>query len=493
MKQAMYDPPSKKKQMIRQSIIALAMTVTVVTLVFTLILMVLGYRFNRAEGTLEQGGLVQFNSIPAAATLTLDSTKLSSVTPANLTIGAGPHTITMAKSGYAPWQKNVEVKAGSVLWLTYARLIPTDLPVSNVANFPAVTSSLTSPSRKWFALTTDPAAPAITLADISTDTPKLTNLTLPAGGYTVPTDKTGEVFRLMSWDPSNRFLLIEHTYVGGSEWIMADTENIAASKNLTDLFDLPITGVRFSNSNSRILYALINGDVRRIDVDGATISAPLVKGVAEFSLYDRSIITYVTTPDPTTKQRTVGYVEDGAAKPRPIRTYSDDGASPLHLSIGKYYGDTYIAIAYGETVDILRGPLPRSDSSDPSSLTAIATMMVPGGVDFLSNKTDGRFFVAQHDANYSVYDLELDKLTSTTLKGDSPVQGELRWLDDYTAWSSRDSRLRLYEFDGANQHEIMPIIPGQNPTLSPNGRYIYAPTKDDKGAFHLSRVRLILP
>jgi hypothetical protein len=478
--------------MIRLIIIYTVMTVTVVGLVTILILMVLGYRFNRAEGTSEQGGLVQFNSIPAGANLTLDTTRLSSITPAKLTITAGPHLVTMTKNGYAPWRKNVDVVGGSVLWLNYARLIPTNLPVSNVANFPAVTSSIASPSRKWLALTTDPASPVVTLVDISADTPNLTTLPLPEGSYQVPVDKTGEAFRLMSWDPSSRYLLIKHEYAGGAEWIMADTQNISASKNLTALFDISVTGVQFSNNNSHILYALINGDIRKIDVDAATISAPLVKNVAEFSLYDRSTITYATTPDPTTKQRTVGYYEDGAAKPRPIRTYSDDGTSPLHLSIGKYYGQTYIAIAYGETVDILRGPLPRSDSNDPSSLVAIATMTVPGGVDYLSSKTAGRFFVAQHGAEYSVYDLELAKLTTTTLRGDSPVQGELRWLDGYTVWSGRDGHLSLYEFDGANQHDIMPILPGQNPTLTPNDRYLYAPTQDDKGVFHLSRVRLVL-
>lgn len=489
----MYNPPSKKKQLIRQGVISVVMTVSVVALVAILMLMVLGYRFDRTAGTIERGGLVQFNSSPTGSNILLDSTRLSTLTPAKMTVAAGQHTVTISRSGYDTWRKTVDVKAGTVLWLNYARLVPTDLPVTNVADLPAVTSSMTSPSRKWLALTTDAASPVVTLGDISADKPVITTLTLPAGSYTVPTDKAGETFRLMSWDLSSRYLLLEHKFAGGEEWIMVDIQNISAAKNLTELFDLGITGVRFSNSNSRILYALIGGDVRKIDVEAATVSAPLVKGVAEFSLFDRSIVTYVTTPDPTTKQRTVGYYEDGADKPRTIRTYSDDGTVPLHLSLGKYYGEIHIAIAYGETVDILRGPLPRSDSDIPSSFTALATMTVPGGVDYLSSKTDGRFFVAQHGSNYTVYDLELDKLTSTTLKGDAPLEGELRWLDGYTVWSSLDGRLRLYEFDGANQHDIMPIVSGQNPTLSPNGRYIYAPTKDDKGAFYLSRVRLILP
>jgi hypothetical protein len=287
-------------------------------------------------------------------------------------------------------------------------------------------------------------------------------------------------------------LLLSHLYAGKTEWIVVDTENIAETKNLTSLFDIPMTGAKFSNSDNRILYALMGGDVRKIDIDNATISAPLVRGAAEFSLYDRSIITYVTTVDETTKQRSVGYYHDGAEKPRVIKTFSDDGSVPLHLSVGKYFNQTYVGIAYGNTVDILQGSLPRSDSDGSSSLQAVTTVTIPGGVDFLSNKTSGRFFAMQHGMSYSVYDLELKELTTTALKGDTPPDGELRWLDGYTVWSSLGGTLRLYYFDGANQNYIMPIVAGQNPTLSPNGRYLYAPTQDDEGVFHLSRVRLIL-
>lgn len=489
----MYSPPSKRSQLIKQTIVYTLMTLSVVVIVFILSLVVLGYRFNSVSGTLVQGGLVQFNSTPPGASLFVDSTRLGAATPTNATLTPGQHTITMSRTGYDTWRKTVEVGSGSILWLNYARLIPTDLPVNNVATFPAITSSIASPNRRFVAMTTDPSSPTVTLVDINGDTPKSEVITLPEGTYTVPEDKTGESFRLSEWDLSNRYLLLQHQYVDKTEWIVVDTENVNETVNLTLLFDIPMSGAKFSNSDRRVLYALMNGDVRRIDIDAATISAPLVRGVAEFSLYDRSIITYVSTIDAETKQRSVGYYHDGAEKPRVIKTYSDDGTVPLHLSVGKYYSRTYVAVAYGNTVDILQGSLPRSDSESSSSLEAVTTVTIPGGgVDYLSNKTNGRFFVAQHGSNYTVYDLELKKLTTTSLKGDAPPEGELRWLDGYTVWSSLGGMLRLYEFDGGYQHDIMPILSGQNPTLSPNGRYLYAPVQDENGAFHLSRVRLIL-
>src|SRR5690606_5213433 len=127
---------------------------------------------------------------------------------------------------------------------------------------------------------------------------------------------------------------------------------------------------------------------------------------------------------------------------------------------------------HGNSVEILKGQLVRSDSDDSLSLKTVTTVATPEDISYLSTRTNGRFIVAQHNKSFSVYDLELEKLTTTTVRGDAPLEGELRWLDGYIVWSSLDGMLRTYEFDGANQHDIMPIIPGQNPTLTSNNSYL---------------------
>src|SRR5690606_36904948 len=114
------------------------------------------------------------------------------------------------------------------------------------------------------------------------------------------------------------------------------------------------------------------------------------------------------------------------AEPRAIRTYSDDGAVPLHISLGEYYSQTYVGIAYGTSVDILSGSLPRSDSSTPLSLTTVATMSTTEPIDFFGNKTEGRFFIAQHNSSYSFYDLELQKATTSAIRGDAKLTKELQ-------------------------------------------------------------------
>lgn len=490
----MYSPPSsKKKQLILQVAIYAVMTATVLMIVSALVLYTLGYRFDRTAGTIEQGGLVQFSSIPSGANIGINATRLGATTSTKATLTPGPHAITMMRDGYVPWQKTVDVQKGTVLWLNYARLIPSQLTIENVRELPALTSTLPSPNRKKIAMTTEPSESTVTIVDIESDTPEFEALTLPESVYTKPKKESTQRFVLATWNASSRYLLIEHRYDGTKEWLVVDTEDVARTKNITDIFDVTATDIQFSEEDDNIVYALMRGDVRKINIENATITAPLVRNVAEFSFYDRSTIVFTTTVDKVTKSRSVGYRQDNARESRTIRTYNDDGLIPLHISVDRYYGKTHVAIAYDNTVEILEGSLPRSDSNDPLSLTVAATMSTARKIDYLSSKTDGRFFIAQHGNHFSVYDLELQKATTTKLHGKTKQSGRLGWLDGYRVWSSLDNTLRLYEFDGANQRDIMPIMAGQNPAISPNDRYLYAPTKDAKGMIHLSRVRLILP
>jgi hypothetical protein len=488
----MYHAPSKRRQLIQRIVVYSLMSIAVVALVIVLVFVMLGYQLDQANGKIEQGGLVQFDSLPNGADITIDGANFGTQTASKTTMTSGQHFITMEKSGYKTWQKSIDVVPGSVLWLTYARLIPKDLPPTNVATYPSLSSTASSPDDKWMAAVEDAVTPTIRLADLSQSPIKFSELALPGGSYTHPSDGKTQSFSLVTWDPGSRYLLVKHTYDDAKmEWLVVDTQDVSQTKNVTALLDIDASSIVFSGNNSSILYAQIGTDVRKIDLDAATLSRPLVSNVAEFSLFNNTSIAYTTLLDPVTKMRTVGYYQDGAAQAYPIRSYNDDGQAPLHIAIGTYFGQTYVAINYGDTLTVLDGNLPQGSASPPLSHVSSATL--PGGAQYLTIMNDGRFVVAQNGSIYQVYDIELKKTTTTTLKGTSPVTKQLSWLDNYMVWSDRDSMVRLYEFDGANQNDIMPVTPGFSVTLSPDSKYIYGMIKSNDGQFHLERVQLILP
>lgn len=490
----MYHQPSKRKQLIQRLVVYGLMSLSVLVLVTLLVFVMLGYQFNGNDGKIEQGGLVQFSSTPSGASVGIDSKYLGTQTSARTTMTAGPHFITMNKTGYRQWQKSVAIVPGSVLWLNYTRLIPTTLKPATVATYTALSDTNVSFDHKWLAVKEDPATPVIQMEDISRTTTKASTLELPAASYTAPSEGRTQSFVIAQWDPSSRYLLVKHTYDDTkTEWLVVDIQHVADTKNVTTLLGFDASNVIFSNTNSNVLYGLVGQNLRKIDLGSVTLSGPLVTNVAEFSLYQNSTIIYTTLLDPTTHTRTAGYYSDGADKARTVRSYADNGQVPLRLAFGSYYRDTYVGIAYGDEVEVLTGDLPRSDATDVSTLHAVTTMTVPGGVLDLSIMTSGRFVVAQTASGYVVYDLELKKTTTTTLKGPAVTTEKLHWLDGYIAWSDRDGTLRTTEFDGANQQDIMPVTPGFSVTLSPDGTYLYGFAKTADGKYDLQRVRMILP
>lgn len=469
------------------------MSIAVIVLVVALLFVVLGYQLNRTDGRIEQGGLVQFDSQPGGAEVTIDGVTLGTRTATKSTLNAGDHFFAMNRDGYKTWQKSVTLVPGAVVWLNYARLIPNELKPETVANFSTVSSTIASPNERWVAVQEDPAQPLIRMVDISRSEVKLKDINLSATTFTAPAPGKSQSFTLEAWDPSSRYILVKHSYNDGAlEWLVVDTENATRTKNITTLLNVAMTKVVFSNADSNLLYVQTDQDVRKVDINAGTISRPFISNVAEFSLFDRSTIVFTTHLDPTAKTRQAGYYEDGAEKSHAIRTFTDDGQAPLHVALGKYFNESYIAISYGETLEILRGSLP-TDTKSAAKLIKEATVQIPGGAQYVSIRTSGRFVVAQASADYYVYDNELKRQSKTTLKGQSPVNSQLGWIDSYMLWSNRDGMLRLYEFDGANQNDIMAVSGHQMVTLNPDETYLYAITTGQPSGQHLTRARLILP
>lgn len=488
----MYHPPSKRHQLVKRIITYVFMCIAVVTLVTILVFVMLGYRYDQGDGRIEQGGLVQFDSLPNGAEVTIDGALFGTRTPTKTTLAAGDHTVTIGRNGYQTWHKTVNLVAGAVLWLNYARLIPSQLTTESVADFPVVSGVTASPDQKTMAIIEKSDTPVIQLADVSGDTVKTSILTLPDSSYTHPDAGKTQSFTLEDWDASSRYFLVKHDYNDAqTEWLLVDSHDGTATKNISKLFDIQASKVVFSGNDNRILYALIGTDIRKLDVGASTLSRPLVTHAAEFAIFDQTTIVYTTAYDPTTGSRTVGYYEDGDQNATPISTVKDDGTLPLHIALGRYFGDMYTAINHGNTVTITTGDLPTLSNPNPRQ-QPVATVTVPGGVDHLSIRTEGRFVIMQNQGTYMTYDLELKKVTTTTLKGTTPFTHELGWIDGYMPWSDRDGMLRLYEFDGANQHDIMPVVPGMTVDLSQNGKYIYGISKSGDGVYHLERARLIL-
>jgi len=463
------------------------MILAVVAIVAVLVLVVQGYRFNRYDGRLEQGGLVQFDSRPSGATVTADNSELANKTASKIVLSAGNHTVTIGKDGYSTWKKDVIVKPGKVLWLNYALLFPTNPKVSTAAKYTAVASALPSPNEHTMAVVANASAPEITLTALNTDSPTTTKLTIPAAAYTQPTDGVTQGFSLVEWDKDSHLLLVKHTVNDVQEYISVDTRDASRAVNVSGGLGVSATTMHFALNDSNIVYMLTaSHELRRGSLSSMTLSGPLATGVSSFSVSESDVIVYETLPD-ANDQRIVGYVSSDSGKAKVLSSYSGLGGSALLASSGSYYGDHYVVILHGETLDILQGDLPSSDNNAILSLAHYASLTVAGGADYLDFSPDNnRMVYVAKAARVTTYDLELKNAATTTLQ--RPLTRDIQWLDGYHMMSANKDGY-YYDYDGTNSQKFAANVLDLPAALESGNKYLYYFTQTGTETV-LNRVRM---
>jgi hypothetical protein len=485
----MYRKTSKFRRRTELTLVYSIMTLSVVLLVAVLVLVMQGYRFNKFDGKVEQGGLLQYNSQPTGGTVFLNDVKLGNQTPNKITVSAGSHAVKMTKTGYVAWKKNVTVEPGGILWLNYTRFIPEKREVKPVIEFANLSDAVISPDRKLALVKDVPSTLEATLVTLDTDSPEQTKIAFDPALIATADDPASRRFSFDSWDLNNRYVLTKYTYdVDKVQWLVVDVRDRKVANNLTSELGVNVKDVQFVLGNNRALYVLNNdNELRRVELGSKTLSGPLLSNVTEFNQFDRNTVVYTTGIDDTTKKRSVGYLTNGASKSRVLQSFADNGTAPLMASIGRYFNENYVAIAYGETVSLAMGDLPASDSNAGSALKQVATISLPGGVTHLDfSPGENRHLYAQNATSLVNYDIELASSSSTMFKDAQPK--EVAWLDRYHFANTAGARVMLYEFDGQNPIEMATNTVDLPVSFSANDRYFYLFTSGDKPA--LSRIDL---
>lgn len=456
------------------------MTLAVIVISIICIYLILGYQFNVKSGTIEQGGLLQFRSFPSGASIELDSNRLSFRTPGKFNVNAGEHTVTMSLEGYQQWTKKTKIEAGELKWLNYARMIPESITSTPLETYQAITDTLPSPDRRWYALLTEASSPVVTLYDIrNPDQPVASTIQIPATAFTASTEAP-HVFSLEEWDFGARYFFVKHQAGPVTEFIRVDRTGASEPINITKEFNLPFSDIHFSGTSGNVYYALNGTDLRLIDLGARSVSRPLVSNVSEFELYKSDIIAYVGTQS---DKRVVGvYIDD---KETVVRSYPLD--AQLHIDISSYFDHEYLAISNGKKVQVIKDPSENTDSAG-RVFADFTTTYDTAWVQFASS---GRFLVAGNGIDITTYDLETDDLFISRFEGTPRDNAKpLQWLDDYYLVSDSTGSLVIAEFDGANRHSIVSVEPGFAVTLSDDGEYLFSIGRTESG-FSLQSSKMI--
>lgn len=456
------------------------MTFATILISAVFILLALGYRFDNRSYSFEQGGLIQFRSTPQNAVITVDGKRQSFTTPGKLTIPAGKHDITMNLPGYRGWSKSINIAAGQLLWLNYTRFIPNDITTQTVREFDRMDSALISPNRRYAALLQKASEPRITYADIRDEkNPQFQTADIPASAYTaVP--GAADNFELIEWQLDGRYLLVRHRAGEVNEVIRLDREQPGQAVNLTAKYG-PISNVQFLGSNADIVVAQTGNELRRLDVNG-TNSQLLLSGITYFELYRDNLIGFIAERQGV---RQAGVYVDGretVVKEVPL------SGSPLKIDVSNYYNDDYLAVADGKTVTIIRKPAEVTAMTPRTDLTFTIDQPV---VEWLYFSNNGRMLVAQNQASFTTYDLEVAQTYRRSFQTSQPVTRPFKWFDDYNLYVDLDNALRIVEYDGTNERALASVVPGYPVSISENDQAVFSFAKATDGRINLQRSNLV--
>lgn len=481
----MHSSSSKRRTLVKRIVAYAAMTVAVLALSAVLVLLMLGYRFNRYSGTIQQGGLVQFISQPSGASVFVGDIQLANKTRSKITLNPGTYLIKMQREGYQPWQKNATVKAGTVLWLNSARLVPDNPETTAVLPLASVASTSVRPGIDSFAILKKSTVPTITLVDIDGEEISQEAVDLPAARYH---EAKKHRFTLGAWLDDRR-LLVKHAYDGTQEWIVVDTDDVAKSYAVEAAPGAkPVEVIADPRSSERVLVLRSDGSVTLEDVSSGQTTPLPVEDVTHIAADGSTLFFTAALRGGGTS---TNYLTLGKTEPRRLATYDTD--QPVYLASGEYFGVRHVATAVGETVTIVKATAwPASDSDDPLRFETVKTVALPSAARAVDFKSQGRFVVISQRASQTTYDLELDAESDVSIvgAGKRPVK-QPAWLDQFHYWSDAGGAMRQYEFDGSNQIDIVDVAPGFSAVYTSNDKYLYTIGKTDKG-YQLQRTRMVL-
>ena len=441
------------------------MSIATIVGVFICISWAMGYRFDLEKG-LSQVALLQFNSFPAGSSVYVNGQRVSGWTPSRSNVETGQVAVTMSRQGYREWKKIINAQPSTVRWLDYVRLVPENVQTDSIYTFSSVDDLLASPDKKTAIALLDSKTGGLGQINASDPTNVIVStVNLSADTY-VDKLSNGEKhgYALVEWDSGSRYVLIEHKYDDDTEYLEYDSRD-GDIRNLTRDFGMDVSSPHFSGTNGNVIFVLTGSDLRKIDYDSNTISAPLANNVQSYVLYGNSRIAFVSRIDnnESTKQF-VSIYDDGSVEQ--IKEY--DGDETIRVDFSRVNDMDYLVVARGETIAIYPDPLQNISSNPDSASTETAYLSSPGGIDWLDMSGNGRIVMAGLGNKIVSYDIETAENYSFELKR----SGKSAWLDDYHLLDIENGSIVMVEFDGQNRENI---VSGDLPAfLSNDGRYLFS-------------------
>ncbi len=453
------DPHKQRKHRITLYIGYVLMAILVLTGTFILVLAANGYDIDRRTGSVIQNGLLFVGAHPQTAEIYIND-QSKGTTDGRYVLEEGQYNIVLRREGYRNWTHDLRLEGSSVERLVYPFLFPASPQTSDVqlyADRPVLASQ--SPDRRWIVIVQQGNLSSVEVIDANDKNNPSKIVALPAG--VLSDSGEARTIEAVEWSTDNRHLLLKHTFgAAAEEYILFDRADPAASQNLTKALGAAYPDLQLRDKKHDLYYSLDAAGVLRA-INLADKQAEIVaQGVIGYTPYQADTLLYTSE---------AGATDEGSVAAH-MRRGSDDyilrdlpKSSTYLMDMASFGGDDYVVI--GADADsrayVYKNPLHALARAETRTLRTKAWLKVSEPAMAVSFSANARFIALQGAGWFAVYDIENNRQFryDTGLK---PENGsKARWMDGHRlVVNNQDGKLYIFDFDGTNKQELVPIAPG---------------------------------
>lgn len=444
----------RRRQLIKVIIAELGMVFSIVIIVIVATLAAMGF-FVSSKGTIEQSGLVQIHSLPTGATVEIDGSVIFSRTNLSRTLSPGEHSLKLTRDGYDTWMKSLQMYPGVLMRLYYPRLFLKNRTAEVALNLGAKLEFYSPSIDRDYILYAEQDSPKWNLVNVHNN-PEVSALDLTEILPGVEEKKFLGKIEQLKWNENGDRVLVKVSYEGKSEWILVNLRNLPASLNLTRTFGLEFTKVEMIDDSASQLFALENGQLRRISTANQAMSRVLLSNVEDFANAKANVIYVQKTKTDKNEEKIIGVYRDDEKSGTKIA--STDIDKSVKIALTRYYDEDYLAYAIENKLSIYYGSLPfYREKAEETDFSGLKNLLVETELKVVPERItlspEGEYFVLQKEKQVAVVDLEMSELTEYEMP-----TAEFAWLDDSMMATVSGQTLQAWDFDNQNRRELVRYI-----------------------------------
>ena len=490
---------NKSKKIRNARIIAtdIFMFVAVIAIVFLMMLVAMGFKFND-EGNLEQSGLLQLTSIPGSAKVTIDGNELLMPTKINKLLSIGEHDVKVTKTGYDTWNSTIKIDSGLLTEINWVRLFPLNPKTSDVDTFATAPTLVSASNSRKYMLVAEENNDHFDLLSLQEEKIKSTSIAFSdfisiapnEDGSTTPA-KASE-FNVVAWNNNDNKILMKYSRNNEINWVLVNAAKPKESLNLTSIYNKKFVQVLFENDSATKAWALSGDELYQLDLSNKSITGPIATKVQKIA-NNGDVVAYIATSDEVliddtktidsevavdddTTANKIFIYKDGEESATIVADLGSTEASSM-LEMGTHWSSNWLAYNIGAKMYIRSGVYPSYNKNSLEDFQIKYEKDISHAPVATDKNVDQRIIMLAESNKVTAFDLETKAMYSYETDG---IISDFTWLDNYMLWQQKDTKLVVWDFDGNNHREIVQKLYGNYPTMiSANNKYLYYFTSED--------------